>query len=212
MHLVRSRRTSIHCLRLGPVRWDVVLGLSSNQAVLVELLFFFFLRIRRPPRSTLFPYTTLFRSIRSRRWRAPETGRPPCALWRDWAISCAICCSTRVRRFRWRRSWISSSNRSRMRSPSRDRKSTRLNSSHDQISYAVFCLKKKAHWNHVRSRTAQLTRTGGDIGQDSGGPSEMTLVGGAALRGLRLLIESFSTRIGVGAARLLLGAVVVWGV
>src|SRR6266567_5285424 len=71
-------------------------------------LFFFFLRIRRPPRSTLFPYTTLFRS-RERRRRG---GRSRCA--RAPPPSCH-----------------------------RDRKSTRLNSSHSQISYAVFCLKKK---------------------------------------------------------------------
>src|SRR2546422_3759326 len=83
----------------------------------VECFFFFFLMIRRPPRSTLFPYTTLFRSWRSRRQRRSR-GRGP-------------------RRSRGRR----------RRSPScrasRDRKSTRLNSSHGYISYAVFCLKKK---------------------------------------------------------------------
>src|SRR6266550_5597759 len=78
--------------------------------------FFFFLMIRRPPRSTLFPYTTLFRSrLRDRDRRRPRDGhvhahdaglpdRPPGL---------------------------------------RDRKSTRLNSSHGYISYAVFCLKKK---------------------------------------------------------------------
>src|SRR5206468_6188630 len=67
--------------------------------------------IRRPPRSTLFPYTTLFRSPCS-----PSAGfRPSSAP----SISCG-------------RAWTR-----------RDRKSTRLNSSHDQISYAVFCLKKK---------------------------------------------------------------------
>src|SRR2546427_8095304 len=75
-------------------------------------LFFFFLMIRRPPRSTLFPYTTLFRSTNcGGNCRNPSsTCRPP---------SRAL--------------------------PSRagDRKSTRLNSSHSQISYAVFCLKKK---------------------------------------------------------------------
>src|SRR5574341_1645903 len=71
------------------------------------LFLFFFLMIRRPPRSTLFPYTTLFRSKRrpggsgaSGRTSCPHRGRP-------------------------------------------DRKSTRLNSSHQLISYAVFCLKKK---------------------------------------------------------------------
>src|SRR6266566_6414310 len=65
--------------------------------------------IRRPPRSTLFPYTTLFRSRdcagRSTRRGRPRSSRPP---------------------------------------PSRDRKSTRLNSSHLVISYAVFCLKKQS--------------------------------------------------------------------
>src|SRR6266576_6006204 len=71
------------------------------------MLFFFFLMIRRPPRSTLFPYTTLFRSTRAPRElleRQPDRE-----------------CSRR----------------------SLDRKSTRLNSSHVEISYAVFCLKKK---------------------------------------------------------------------
>src|SRR6266853_4437190 len=79
---------------------------------------FFFLMIRRPPRSTLFPYTTLFRSLRAAR-------RPPGRGTRD-----------RPR----------DSRRSRPRH-ARDRKSTRLNSSHSQISYAVFCLKKKKKTN-----------------------------------------------------------------
>src|SRR2546421_9150324 len=75
--------------------------------------------IRRPPRSTLFPYTTLLRShdAGARCVRLRARGRP-----------------APRRRFR----------------PRRDRKSTRLNSSHDQISYAVFCLKKKKKkkmWN-----------------------------------------------------------------
>src|SRR6266480_5609210 len=70
------------------------------------LLFFFFLMIRRPPRSTLFPYTTLFRS----------------GSW-DWT-------------------WAPGP-RDRSTPCRRDRKSTRLNSSHMSISYAVFCLKKK---------------------------------------------------------------------
>src|SRR5205814_5460303 len=77
------------------------------------LLFFFFLRLRRPPSSTLFPYTTLFRS----------PPRPP-----------------RAARIRLRSG--ASSPRARASSAS-DRKSTRLNSSHLGISYAVFCLKKK---------------------------------------------------------------------
>src|SRR2546430_9187705 len=71
--------------------------------------FFFFLMIRRPPRSTLFPYTTLFRSTRD--FRA-ESHPPPARPW-SWSLGGG------------------------------DRKSTRLNSSHSQISHAVFCLKKK---------------------------------------------------------------------
>src|SRR2546422_7753910 len=78
--------------------------------------------IRRPPRSTLFPYTTLFRSVACRTIRG---GHP-------WE--------------RGRRQWRGSS-RGRPGTPrtpeGRDRKSTRLNSSHGYISYAVFCLKKK---------------------------------------------------------------------
>src|SRR2546430_15071363 len=83
-------------------------------------LIFFFLMIRRPPRSTLFPYTTLFRS-RQRARGSPSSGgcRGPPSGGR-WCPRC----STTPRR-------------------SADRKSTRLNSSHSQISYAVFCLKKK---------------------------------------------------------------------
>src|SRR2546427_11666479 len=75
--------------------------------------FFFFLMIRRPPRSTLFPYTTLFRSL--------------CAHARG--------CLAEEEKFilGGRRSAVAHG----------DRKSTRLNSSHSQISYAVFCLKKK---------------------------------------------------------------------
>src|SRR5688572_32388543 len=72
---------------------------------------FFFLMIRRPPRSTLFPYTTLFRSRRP----GPAPGGIP------------------------------ASRRYPRPPPAADRKSTRLNSSHSQISYAVFCLKKKTH-------------------------------------------------------------------
>src|SRR2546422_8469446 len=87
---------------------------------------FFFLMIRRPPRSTLFPYTTLFRSLQR---ESPQVVTPldtsdrlarivhiPCPGLPD-AKACYAAC--------------------------RDRKSTRLNSSHGYISYAVFCLKKK---------------------------------------------------------------------
>src|SRR5256885_9815316 len=80
--------------------------------------FFFFLMIRRPPRSTLFPYTTLFRSLLrgGLRVRAACREAPPAPR--------------RV-------------GRRHPGAPRRDRKSTRLNSSHLVISYAVFCLKKK---------------------------------------------------------------------
>src|SRR5688572_32170910 len=95
-------------------------------------LFIFFLMIRRPPRSTLFPYTTLFRSRgRDRRpgWRGRERSRShgrrenrlPRAVRGEGAVL-----QQRLRGYL-----------------PRDRKSTRLNSSHSQISYAVFCLKKK---------------------------------------------------------------------
>src|SRR5256885_17096631 len=84
----------------------------------IDLFFFFFLMIRRPPRSTLFPYTTLFRSL-----------YPPYPLlsYTRWVEFCVKV--TRVSETRCL--------------PLRDRKSTRLNSSHLVISYAVFCLKKK---------------------------------------------------------------------
>src|SRR2546427_12020225 len=85
--------------------------------------FFFFLMIRRPPRSTLFPYTTLFRSPILLEFAGSHENVPPSGVPRG---------------------------RGPRRGPaaagaagSGDRKSTRLNSSHSQISYAVFCLKKK---------------------------------------------------------------------
>src|SRR5690348_17753602 len=81
--------------------------------------------IRRPPRSTLFPYTTLFRSS-----RAYETGCQKTA--RDHPNLTFLIC------------WASGKwDKIRTNFDSRDRKSTRLNSSHPSISYAVFCLKKK---------------------------------------------------------------------
>src|SRR5256885_5434196 len=85
--------------------------------------------IRRPPRSTLFPYTTLFRSLSATR-----------------AIgTCATPSQDGCERQRLRRP------HSRCRSRrNRDRKSTRLNSSHLVISYAVFCLKKKKTAHHQR--------------------------------------------------------------
>src|SRR2546421_9315986 len=89
--------------------------------------------IRRPPRSTLFPYTTLFRS------RAPGRGLQRKCLWS-----------------------VPTRDRQRQQLPDQherlvvkiDRKSTRLNSSHDQISYAVFCLKKKKKKEHKKKTHA----------------------------------------------------------
>src|SRR2546428_12566367 len=78
--------------------------------------FFFFLMIRRPPRSTLFPYTTLFRFYMPRDRRQAGLSAEPVPLFSRITTKFLA---------------------------TRDRKSTRLNSSHDQISYAVFCLKKK---------------------------------------------------------------------
>src|SRR5258707_7215160 len=88
--------------------------------------------IRRPPRSTLFPYTTLFRSFRagqaSARFRTDgPDGRPHAPAPRSGAPD-----------------------------PSQDRKSTRLNSSHANISYAVFCLKKKKKINQEDYYTSIL--------------------------------------------------------
>src|SRR6266436_1025327 len=83
-----------------------------------SLLYFFFLMLRRPPRSTLFPYTTLFRSRRQAAQRNARGDRRAAEPHRDDDA---------------------------LRHPRSggDRKSTRLNSSHGYISYAVFCLKKK---------------------------------------------------------------------
>src|SRR2546427_4577591 len=101
--------------------------------------------IRRPPRSTLFPYTTLFRSE-----RAGGPGRDPRAdRGEDPRRRSEDLPATRYARKADRIAGRSSLRR-------RDRKSTRLNSSHSQISYAVFCLKKKKNNNtklHAKTHT-----------------------------------------------------------
>src|SRR3712207_8007048 len=84
--------------------------------------------IRRPPRSTLFPYTTLFRSLAEVARRAGVALDP-----KVFTIGFARRAAT------YKRADLIFSNLNRLR----DRKSTRLNSSHANISYAVFCLKKK---------------------------------------------------------------------
>src|SRR5687768_18097125 len=106
------------------------------------LLYLFSLMIRRPPRSTLFPYTTLFRSRRGPPLLRRAGGRP--------AAPC---------RRRGPRRPTGGPARGASRSPRRtgggrrDRKSTRLNSSHGYISYAVFCLKKKNKLPAIRAST-----------------------------------------------------------
>src|SRR3982751_7061818 len=92
-----------------------------SDAFMLRFSLFFFLMIRRPPRSTLFPYTTLFRS--------GQTPGPD----------------------------ASPAERGRYLDAVKDRKSTRLNSSHDQISYAVFCLKKKKN-NKITVRETTACR------------------------------------------------------
>src|SRR2546422_2670277 len=90
--------------------------------------------IRRPPRSTLFPYTTLFRSHRGR-----GLGRPH--LRRDRGAAPPSLSPARRNIGATGRELAHPADRG--AGPGRDRKSTRLNSSHGYISYAVFCLKKK---------------------------------------------------------------------
>src|SRR5688572_31188826 len=85
--------------------------------------------IRRPPRSTLFPYTTLFRSGVTHEPAQQCLAARPREVQRDGALAARVHLP-----------------------PQLDRKSTRLNSSHSQISYAVFCLKKKKKKISKRSR------------------------------------------------------------
>src|SRR2546421_9715306 len=90
--------------------------------------------IRRPPRSTLFPYTTLFRSSQANFVWAQRSDRPVRAIFEE----------LKRRRILVRyMSYPGYGDGLRITVGTEDRKSTRLNSSHDQISYAVFCLKKK---------------------------------------------------------------------
>src|SRR5258708_26209401 len=88
-----------------------------------KTLVFFFLMIRRPPRSTLFPYTTLFRSRTARKKDQHKNGKERSSFFRVWLKDRIV-----------------------------DRKSTRLNSSHQIISYAVFCLKKKKQTRHQKKQ------------------------------------------------------------
>src|SRR5256886_8161808 len=90
--------------------------------------------IRRPPRSTLFPYTTLFRSVRDGRRAAAVAAE----AWYDRPAAKLDLVG------------VTGTNGKTTSVTLLDRKSTRLNSSHSQISYAVFCLKKKNQLNNER--------------------------------------------------------------
>src|SRR2546421_10110843 len=103
----------------------------SPRITIFLLLFFFFLMIRRPPRSTLFPSTTLFRSPPGA--RIAQRARDPLGGQRHIEVAAPQAAQ----------GIDDGVDDRRRRSDRGDRKSTRLNSSHDQISYAVFCLKKK---------------------------------------------------------------------
>src|SRR5689334_23730005 len=93
----------------------------------------FFLMIRRPPRSTLFPYTTLFRSEAALPDDDRVVGVEECNVAHPAVGGTTL-----------------------------DRKSTRLNSSHSSISYAVFCLKKKRIWREMLSRKLGRLQIGVD--------------------------------------------------
>src|SRR6266478_5262295 len=119
--LLEKKKRTTFSISGGKTHWDTIASYprrgfwrisSTSSAVRLprfSIIAFFFLMIRPPPRSTLFPYTTLFRSASSCPTSIPTCPRGPTRRGRT----------------------------------ATDRKSTRLNSSHSQISYAVFCLKKK---------------------------------------------------------------------
>src|SRR2546430_16906760 len=105
--------------------------IRNTRYILSPLYLFFFLMIRRPPRSTLFPYTTLFRSANRVALEAMVKARNEGQNIRVEGAeilrkAARLCGPLQQALDTWG-----------------DRKSTRLNSSHSQISYAVFCLKKK---------------------------------------------------------------------
>src|SRR5688572_32224913 len=104
---------------------NLTIFISPTMSYVLNIFHFliFFLMIRRPPRSTLFPYTTLFRS------RDAAEGDMPADALEGVGI---------------------------LQQRAQDRKSTRLNSSHSQISYAVFCLKKKIHLPNYELRIEYL--------------------------------------------------------
>src|SRR2546427_8715679 len=106
-------------------------------------MYFFFLMIRRPPRSTLFPYTTLFRSALEAQSVADAVQKATAAHLKEMRRLLATAGANLTND-----DILNTVNMS-----FQDRKSTRLNSSHSQISYAVFCLKKKKDARQGRART-----------------------------------------------------------
>src|SRR3712207_8928641 len=103
---------------------------------------FFFLMIRRPPRSTLFPYTTLFRSEDvTFGYDRPESDAPSPPILRNISFHARAGQTTAI-------VGATGAGKSSLVS---DRKSTRLNSSHANISYAVFCLKKKNKTKYINT-------------------------------------------------------------
>ena len=122
-----SLQTTCVDVRMYTYVYDILL------VSLCAFCFFFFLMIRRPPRSTLFPYTTLFRSL------------PCCGTLFIILPSLVFKVNN----------WFANARR-RLKNTVRDRKSTRLNSSHPSpISYAVFCLKKKKKKKKKKNKTKQ---------------------------------------------------------
>src|SRR2546430_10748267 len=107
------------------------------RACVTRIFLFFFLMIRRPPRSTLFPYTTLFRS--------------------DWMTAHSERGDPDEKRVERKTLSLRFGGTAEASGHAGDRKSTRLNSSHSQISYAVFCLKKKK--NQLPPTTRASLRT-----------------------------------------------------
>src|SRR5207245_7743304 len=105
----------------------------SQMSARLLILSFFLLMIRRPPRSTLFPYTTLFRS--EVQAKNSEVVHTPTGRRLSYGALAKAAASMPL-----------------------DRKSTRLNSSHGSISYAVFCLKKKKKKRKHRTQTQVTTR------------------------------------------------------
>src|SRR3712207_8327107 len=105
------------------------------QRVRVYVVCVFFLMIRRPPRSTLFPYTTLFRSD-------GDVGELAAAGEAAQAAHAAVHAADQLEQ-----------------AERADRKSTRLNSSHANISYAVFCLKKKTNTSPISTTTLSPSHT-----------------------------------------------------